>query len=76
MDTKTVAGVEVLFTPGYSQWDMAGDTWHINWQLGEKKKGKEVFHVALLHKLGSERTSPFPGRTYPTGSVTGMPRAV
>ena len=31
---------------------------------------------ALLHKLGSERTSPFPGRTYPTGSVTGMPRAV
>ncbi len=32
--------------------------------------------AALLHKLGSERTSPFPGRTYPTGSVTGMPRAV
>ena len=31
---------------------------------------------ALLHKFGSERTSPFPGRTYPTGSVTGMPRAV
>lgn len=45
METKIVDGVEVMFTPGYSQWDMAGDTWHINWQLGEKKKGKEVFHV-------------------------------
>ena len=32
--------------------------------------------VALLHKSWPERTSPFPGRTYPTGSVTGMPRAV
>ena len=31
---------------------------------------------ALLHKSWCERTSPFPGHTYPTGSVTGMPRAV
>ncbi len=31
---------------------------------------------ALLHKSGFDRTSPFPRRTYPTGSVTGMPRAV
>lgn len=31
---------------------------------------------ALLHKSGFEHTSPFPGWTYPTGSVTGMPRAV
>ncbi|WP_231751802.1 MAGE domain-containing protein, partial [Phaeobacter sp. CECT 5382] len=30
---------------------------------------------ALLHKSVSEGTSPFPGRNYPTGSVTGMPRA-
>ena len=28
---------------------------------------------ALLHKSGFERTSPFPRRTYPTGSVIGMP---
>lgn len=31
---------------------------------------------ALLHKSGSERSSPFPGRTYPTACVTGMPSAV
>jgi hypothetical protein len=31
---------------------------------------------ALLHKLGFERGSPFPGRTYPTATVTGMPSAV
>ena len=30
----------------------------------------------LLHKSGFLRTSPFPGRTYPTVSVTGMPSAV
>jgi hypothetical protein len=30
----------------------------------------------LLHKGREARTSPFPGRTYPTGSVTGMPSAV
>ncbi len=30
----------------------------------------------LLHKTVSERSSPFPGRIYPTTSVTGMPRAV
>ena len=42
----------------------------------EGDEGDECNETALLHKLGSERTSPFPGRTYPTGSVTGMPRAV
>ena len=31
---------------------------------------------ALLHKSNDGQISPFPGRTYPTGSVTGMPRAV
>ncbi len=30
---------------------------------------------ALLRKSVFERTSPFPGRTYATDSVTGMPRA-
>ncbi|WP_323009325.1 FlgK family flagellar hook-associated protein [Paracoccus sp. (in: a-proteobacteria)] len=30
----------------------------------------------LLHKSGDGRGSPFPGRTYPTASVTGMPSAV
>ena len=47
--------------------------------IARMKPGAVVVDVAieaLLHKLGSERTSPFPGRTYPTGSVTGMPRAV
>jgi aspartate aminotransferase-like enzyme len=32
--------------------------------------------TALLHKSGAERISPFPGRTYPTATVTGMPSAV
>ena len=31
---------------------------------------------ALLHESGDGRGSPFPGRTYPTASVTGMPSAV
>lgn len=32
--------------------------------------------LALLRKECEGRTSPYPGRTYPTGSVTGMPSAV
>jgi len=32
--------------------------------------------MALLHKSDDGRGSPFPGRIYPTVSVTGMPRAV
>ena len=39
-------------------------------------KTARAFKAALLHKSRSERTSPFPGRTYPTAFVTGMPRAV
>ena len=33
-------------------------------------------HAALLHKSSDDRGSPFPGQTYPTTSVTGMPSAV
>ena len=32
--------------------------------------------AALLHKSGDGRGSPSPGQSYPTASVTGMPRAV
>ena len=35
-----------------------------------------AFRQALLHKSPDCRTSPIPGQTYPTTSVTGMPRAV
>lgn len=35
-----------------------------------------VLTGALLHKSADGRGSPFPGQTYPTGSVTGMPSAV
>ena len=35
-----------------------------------------VRNTALLRKSGFDRTSPFPRRTDPTGSGTGMPRAV
>ena len=31
---------------------------------------------ALLRKSPDSRGSPFPGRTYPMGSVTGIPSAV
>jgi len=31
---------------------------------------------ALLRKSGEGQTSPYPERIHPTGSVTGMPRAV
>ena len=30
----------------------------------------------MLHKSADGLGSPFPGQTYPTGSVTGMPSAV
>ena len=29
-----------------------------------------------MRKTGNGRSAPFPGRTYPTASVTGMPSAV
>jgi hypothetical protein len=32
--------------------------------------------MALLHKSGDRRISPFPGQTHPTASVTGIPSAV
>ena len=35
-----------------------------------------TFCAALLHKSGGGRGSVFPGQTYPTASVTGMPSAV
>ena len=40
--------------------------------------GRIADHVegTLLHKSADGRGSPFPGQTYPTASVTGMPSAV
>ena len=39
--------------------------------------GRSFLRVgALLHKSAERRGSPFPGQTYPTASVTGMPSAV
>jgi len=34
------------------------------------------FSSALLHKSADDGTSPYPGQTYPTTFVTGMPSAV
>ena len=39
-------------------------------------KMKVTANGALLRKAGEAWTSPFPRRTYPTGSVTGVPSAV
>ena len=44
--------------------------------LGDLIGRKYTFLVALLHKSSDDRGYPFPGRTYPTASVTGMPSAV
>ena len=38
--------------------------------------GEDLSAPALLHKSAERRGSPFPGQTYPTASVTGMPSAV
>ncbi|MBY6139310.1 hypothetical protein KUV26_07645 [Leisingera daeponensis] len=35
-----------------------------------------AFKAPLLRKSVDRQASAFPGRTYPTGSVTGVPRAV
>jgi hypothetical protein len=45
--TKTVGGITVTTddTGGYPTWDMDDGKWHINWALGEKKKGREIYHV-------------------------------
>ena len=32
--------------------------------------------TTLLHKSAAGQATPFPGRTYPTASVTGIPSAV
>ncbi|WP_420395801.1 CsgG/HfaB family protein [Nioella sp.] len=47
-------------------------------QMFSREVGASVgrFFGALLHKSVEGQASPFPGRTHPTGSVTGMPRAV
>ena len=38
--------------------------------------GSRGIGMALLHKSGDGQGAPFPGQTYPTASVTGMPSAV
>lgn len=42
----------------------------------QKALGNWKLMGALLHKRADGRGSPFPGQTYPTASVTGMPSAV
>lgn len=32
-------------TPGYAQWKESGETWHINYTLGDNKHGREIYHV-------------------------------
>lgn len=41
-----------------------------------KSLGVNQTTMALLHKPGVGRGSPFPGRTYPSAAVTGIPSAV
>ncbi len=51
-------------------WDELVDAWSL-------EAGAIIaLRLALLHESRFERTPPFAGQTYPTGTVTGMPRAV
>ena len=57
------------------------NTAHVNDAAARENVRKNVtefanLYVALLHKSFDERGYPFPGRTHPTASVTGMPSAV
>jgi hypothetical protein len=47
MTDKLVGGFMVSFSPGYAQWTQAGQTYHINWQLGEGS----IYHVTLEERL-------------------------
>ena len=42
----------------------------------QSQNAADLFCPALLHKSAEGRASAFPGHTYPTGCVMGMPRAV
>ncbi len=43
MTDKIVGGFTVSFSPGYAQWTQGGQTYHINWRLGEGS----IYHVTL-----------------------------
>jgi hypothetical protein len=44
--TFTYPGVsDVVITQGYESWKQDGVSYHVNWKLGDSRKGKEVFHV-------------------------------
>ncbi|WP_236016625.1 metallophosphoesterase [Salipiger abyssi] len=47
----------------------------ITWN-GARRGALQLVGQTLLYKSGDGRGSPFPRRTYPTASVTGMPSAV
>lgn len=48
--------------------------------VGKNEAGKTAFlkalEGALLHKALADRSAPFPGHSYPTVFVTGMPSAL
>ncbi|SDF36713.1 hypothetical protein PUH89_15030 [Rhodobacter capsulatus] len=69
------------FPSGRITWIKADPSWEgLKQAIREPEKrchiGTLPPKVALLHKPAAERTSPFPGQTYPATSVMGVPRAV
>lgn len=50
----------------------------VKYQIATAKLGAiwGAREMALLHKSAADRTAPSPGQTYPTASVTGIPRPV
>ena len=47
-------------------------------KIGNARKACRYFGVGrtLLHKSAYDQAPPFPGRNYPTATMTGMPSAV
>jgi hypothetical protein len=85
-NTKVVAGTEVTFTPGYAQWDQDGDSWHINWRLGEAdvyhvtKESEKKIHYFFTIEAGdvSDATAPksMKGRKGTSKKFSALPRSV
>lgn len=63
-------------TPAWRHQKGGAAAWHTRFLYHSCNISGFLFCGALLHKSGSGRSSPFPGQSYPTGRVTGMPSVV
>ena len=80
LDNLTSPSPRPNLTYEYKGYQPPANGWAVSRERMEQMEKEGRIHFpsdkALLHKSGAERSSPFPGRTYPTATVTGMPSAV